>query len=112
MHKIATIALFVLLFSIPYDCLLAQNVTNAGRIAKQFEYELTKQDSLWASSIPKLKLPFEYKERKGRDLPIHINNANLSYFRSIFSQESFPNCGQSAGIGYNFTYEINQARGL
>jgi len=112
MNKIATIALIVLLFSIPYDSLFAQNDTNTVRIAKQFEYELTKQDSIWVSSIPKLKLPSEYKKRKGRDLPISLNNANLPYFRPIFSQETFPNCGQSAGIGYNFTYEINQAREL
>ena len=112
MNKIATVALIVLLFSIPYDSLFAQNDTNNGRNIEQFEYQLTKQDSIWALSIPKLKLPLEYKERKGRDLPISINNANLPYFRPIFSQESFPNCGQSAGIGYNFTYEINQAREL
>jgi len=112
MYKIATIALIVLLLSIPIDSLFAQNITNDGKSTGQFEFQLTKQDSILALSIPKLKLSNEYKEKNGRDLPTSLNNAKLSFFRPIFSQETYPNCGQSAGVGYNFTYEINQARGL
>jgi hypothetical protein len=73
---------------------------------------LTAQDSILAASVPKLELPDEYKVRGGRDLPPVVNNANTPYLRPIFTQENYANCGQSSGIAYNFTYEINRARGV
>jgi len=82
---------------------------------KQIQYNeppLTTIDSIYASKIPELKLPLEYKLRGQRDLPSSINNADLAFFRPTFSQLGYWNCGQSAGIGYNFCYEMNQARNL
>lgn len=73
---------------------------------------LTRADSIMASKIPGLNMPDEYKRRGGKDLPSSINNADLPFFRPAFSQQYFWNCGQCAGIGYNFCYEINQARNL
>ena len=75
-------------------------------------YHLTVQDSILAAAVPKLELPEAYKERGGRDLPPIVNNADLPYFRPIFTQEYYANCGQASGIAYNFTYEINRVRGL
>ena len=63
MYKIATITLIVLLLSIPIDSLFAQNITNDGKSTGQFEFQLTKQDSIWALSIPKLKLPMNIRKR-------------------------------------------------
>ncbi|MCB2207706.1 MAG: T9SS type A sorting domain-containing protein [Bacteroidetes bacterium] len=114
MKKIATIALVVSLFSVHSMGLLAQHVKEKNNYSETQgqEFRLTARDSIFAMDIPELKLPDNYKERDRRDLPPSLNNAELPYFRPIFTQEYYPNCGQSAGIGYNFTYEINRARGL
>ena len=73
---------------------------------------LTEADSVYASRLPKLTLPPLYKSRKAKSLPTELNNSTLPFFRPIFSQQIYWNCGQSSSIGYNFTYEINLARGL
>lgn len=73
---------------------------------------LTKADSITAAQFPKLYMPEAYLQRGSADLPASINNAELPFFRPTFSQLAYWNCGQSAGIGYNFTYELNQARNL
>ncbi len=72
---------------------------------------LNQQDSIIATSIPELKLPENYKQGSRAQLPPKINNALLPYFRPIFQQQG-SSCGQASGVGYNFTYEINCARGL
>lgn len=118
MKKIATIALLVSLISVHTMGLLAQHLqgNNSYSVLSEQTFKLTKWDSLQALSIPEIRLPEHYKSREGRDLPPFVNNADLPYFRPIFSQanlhESYANCGQSSGIGYNFTYEINRSRGL
>ncbi len=73
---------------------------------------LTKADSVYASKLPKLSLPQLYRSGKAKDLPYELNNSILPFLRPAFTQEGYWNCGQAAGIGYNFTYEINAARGL
>ncbi|MCK5760841.1 MAG: hypothetical protein KAH33_06075, partial [Candidatus Delongbacteria bacterium] len=47
---------------------------------------------------------------KNKKLPYEINNSYSIYFRPIFTQYA-NECGQAAGIGYNFTYELNYMRG-
>lgn len=44
-------------------------------------------------------------------LPPVVDNSVHPYMRSIFSQQGAC-CGQSASVGYNFTYEINRLRHL
>ena len=44
-------------------------------------------------------------------LPPVVDNSVHPYMRSIFSQQGAC-CGQSASVGYNFTYEINRLRQL
>ncbi len=112
MGKIATVTFFVFLSSFYYLDLIAQRNFTNDHFSEQSEQSLvlTEQDLLQALSVPKLKMPDQYKNKEGRNLPFSINNAELPYFRPIFSQEAYANCGQSAGIGYNFTYELNRAR--
>lgn len=83
-----------------------QNVRNNEGVV------LTASDSVYAISLPKLVMPDEYYSRKARDLPSELDNSQLPFFRPTFSQQYFWNCGQAAGVGYNFTYEINASRGL
>ena len=71
-------------------------------------FPLTKSDSLYASKLPKLKLPSTYEIRGIQNLPYQVNNAELPFFRPVFSQEEYWNCGKSAGVGYNFCYEIKK----
>ncbi len=62
-----------------------------------------------AAKMPALELPPEY-QNKSKVLPTAIDNSQLPFFRPTFTQLAFWNCGQSASVGYNFTYELNQAR--
>lgn len=90
-------------------------ISNGYAQIKQFKnegYALTKEDSIIASKIPALKIPHVYMLKGSKDLPSELNNADLPFFRPTFSQNPYWNCGQSAGIGYAFCYEVNQSRGL
>jgi hypothetical protein len=69
---------------------------------------INQADSAWMSNLPEIKLPENYRNR---NLPVSLDNSTLPWFRPVFSQES-ASCGQSAGIGYIFTYEISRARNL
>ncbi|RLD45426.1 MAG: hypothetical protein DRI89_01155 [Bacteroidetes bacterium] len=102
-HIFFFIPLFLFLFASP--------TFGQGQRQAFQEITLSKEDSIIASSIPELKLPEHYKDGSRTELPSELNNAELPYFRSIFSQQA-ASCGQASGIGYNFTYEINCARNL
>ncbi len=69
---------------------------------------INQTDSVWMSNLPEIKMPENYRNR---DLPVSVDNSTFPWFRPIFAQES-ASCGQSAGIGYIFTYEIDRARNL
>jgi hypothetical protein len=56
--------------------------------------------------LPKLELPMEYKSK---DLPAVVDNSTQPYMRQAFQQTGLC-CGQAAGIGYNYTYEIDRIR--
>lgn len=113
MKRIATLTFFLFLITAIIRQLPAQLPGNEFRNLESMEmpYSLTKQDSILASKIPELTLPDPYRERMGRDLPAVVNNAKLPFMRPVFSQTNYANCGQSSAIGYNYTYEINRARG-
>lgn len=68
---------------------------------------LTKSDSIYSANLVQLTLPEAYKNKT--DLPTQHDNSLLPFLPPTFSQEGIWNCGQAAGIGYNFTYEINAA---
>jgi len=65
-------------------------------------------DSLYQLSIPELVLP---ENLKAFALPAKVDNSKLPYLRPVFTQVG-ASCGQSSAIGYNFTYEMDNARGV
>jgi len=69
---------------------------------------LTQIDEVVLRSLPEARIP---DNLRSRELPWHHDNSIQPYLRPIFSQ-SGPSCGQSAGVGYGFTYEINRLRDL
>lgn len=69
---------------------------------------LSAEDEQFLKSIPEIRLP---EEQRGRFLPAVVDNSTQPWFRPVFSQASL-DCGQSSGVGFNFTYEINRKRNL
>ncbi len=86
-------------------------ITGQERDNNNSKIYLTISDSIYASQLERLTLPDEYKQGRCRELPTVLNNAALPFFRPAFSQGPHWNCAQAAGIGYNFTYEINRLKG-
>jgi hypothetical protein len=72
---------------------------------------LSPQEQYILSAIPPLVLPEQYKGPNAPLLPYWIDNSTQPYFRPITSQSGFE-CGQSAGIAFNFTYEIDRLRNV
>ncbi|MCX6278160.1 MAG: T9SS type A sorting domain-containing protein [Bacteroidetes bacterium] len=72
---------------------------------------LTPQELFVLSNIPLLKLPDSYKGLDAPLLPSAVDNSAQPYFRPITWQSGYE-CGQSAGIAFNFTYEIDRLRGI
>ncbi len=72
---------------------------------------LSAQDQFLLSRIPELVLPDFYKGLKAITLPYMVDNSTQPYFRPITWQSGFE-CGQSAGIAFNFTYEVDRLRNL
>ena len=59
------------------------------------------------SAVPPLTVPDLYKSADAPLLPSEVDNSTQPYFRPITSQTGFE-CGQSAGISFNFTYEVDR----
>jgi len=72
---------------------------------------LTPDELFVLSMVPELKLPEIYKGPNAPLLPVSVDNSTQPYFRSITWQSGYE-CGQSAGIAFNFTYEIDRLRNL
>jgi len=60
------------------------------------------------NSLPLLKMPAHYLTNR-QTLPVLVDNSLQPYFRPIGWQQGYE-CGQSAGIAYNFTYELCRLR--
>jgi len=60
--------------------------------------------------IPKLEPANSYLKSSKTVLPDRLDNSELDFFRPVFNQ-SDGCCSQASGVAYNFTYEINRARG-
>ena len=97
--------LFVLVLTVFSLSVLSQdnNTFRAGD-----ELPLTVYDSVLLSRLPELAVPDGYGFPQ---LPYKLDNSVFPYFRPVFNQVG-PSCGQSAGIVYNFTYEMDRARNL
>lgn len=72
---------------------------------------LTPAELFVLSNVPLLKLPDEYKGPNAPMLPQSVDNSTQPYFRPITWQSGYE-CGQSAGISFNFCYEIDRLRNL
>src|SRR5512133_2275101 len=72
---------------------------------------LTSDELFVLSNVPLRELPQEYKGPNAPLLPPGIDNSTQPYFRPITSQTGYE-CGQSAGVAFNFTYEIDRLRNL
>jgi hypothetical protein len=72
---------------------------------------LTPQQLYSLSVIPPLIVPEKYKGEDAPLLPYWIDNSTQPYFRPITTQSGYE-CGQSAGISFNFTYEIDRLRSI
>ena len=101
-----------------YPALALTILFGAGVFAQDLPYmkglepvSLTQQELFVLSNIPELQLPESYKGPNAPLLPISIDNSVQPYFRPITAQSGYE-CGQSSGIAFNFTYEIDRARGV
>ncbi|HPS63250.1 MAG TPA: hypothetical protein PLK82_09310, partial [Bacteroidales bacterium] len=70
---------------------------------------LTPDELFVLSSIPEVKLPARYQGDNAPLLPSSVDNSTQPYFRTITWQSGYE-CGQSAGVAFNFTYEIDRLR--
>ena len=72
---------------------------------------LTAEEQFVLSGVPLVTLPEAYKGDAAPLLPVSVDNSTQPYFRSITMQSGYE-CGQSAGICFNFTYELDRLRGV
>ncbi len=70
--------------------------------------ELTPEDYDKLEAMSELQLT---EASENTPLPIMVDNTTQKFMRPAFDQEG-GSCGQAAGIGYTFTYEINRVRDL
>ena len=108
MKKLITLFLFLILILLSISKSEAQ-LRNAIKINEPVA--LTPQQLYSMSAIPPLTVPERYKGADAPLLPWWIDNSTQPYFRPITSQYGLE-CGQNAGICFNFTYEVDRLRGL
>ncbi|NCA76293.1 MAG: hypothetical protein EOM90_08160 [Alphaproteobacteria bacterium] len=72
---------------------------------------LTPDELFVLSNVPPLEVPALYLGADAPLLPVSVDNSTQPYFRPITQQSGYE-CGQSAGICFNFTYEIDRLRGI
>lgn len=90
----------------------AQNTnTESGQSADTICFsglEVSPKTEAELASIPLLNIS---PASRATVLPDGVDNSKQIWFRGIFSQKDGC-CGQAAGVGYTFTYEVNRMRGL
>ncbi len=92
--------------------------SGTGTFAQDLPYQkglepvsLTPDELFVLSNVPELEVPELYKGADAPLLPVSVDNSTQPYFRPITWQTGYE-CGQSAGIAFNFTYEIDRSRGV
>ncbi len=105
-HSIILFALTIILFSGVH--IFAQDLPAETMPEPK---PLTPAELFVLSNIPLLELPDAYKGPDAPLLPVSVDNSTKKYFRSITNQSGYE-CGQSSGIAFNFTYEIDRLRNL
>lgn len=107
MKKLRLLSLFFLLL-LTANGLFAQDYP--AQVGKE-PVSLSPEELFVLSNIPELTLPEEYKGPNAPALPQWIDNSTQPYFRPITWQSGYE-CGQSAGVAFNFCYEIDRLRNL
>ncbi len=74
-------------------------------------FSLTPDELFVLSNIPILNLPEHYKGPYAPLLPQSVDNSSQPFFRPITYQSGYE-CGQSASIAFNFTYEVDRLRNV
>jgi len=72
---------------------------------------ITPREMFVLSHVPQLELPADHKGPNAPLIPFTVDNSKYRFFRAITQQYGYE-CGQSAGIAFNFTYEIDRLRNL
>ncbi|MCK9204247.1 MAG: T9SS type A sorting domain-containing protein [Bacteroidales bacterium] len=106
MKKSFLLALTVMVLSV-----LQLNAQDYPALEGKGPVSLTPQELFVLSNVPELKLPDAYKGPDAPLLPVFVDNSKEKFFRDITQQSGYE-CGQSAGIAFNFTYEIDRLRDL
>jgi hypothetical protein len=110
MRKILTLACLICAVTL----LTAQDLPESIRLNQMMQnhppQDLKESDAARLLSLPVLKMPEYYKINKVT-LPYMVDNSTQPYFRPIGWQQGYE-CGQSAGIAYNFTYELDRLRNV
>ncbi|MFZ4399037.1 MAG: T9SS type A sorting domain-containing protein [Bacteroidales bacterium] len=115
MHKFSFIlGLFIFLFVSKTS--YSQVITNNAFSKAKENYPLITKpipvfDSIRMINIPPLEVPAFYKSVNSSFLPSSIDNSIQAYFRPITWQSGYE-CGQTAGIAFVFTYEIDRLRNI
>jgi hypothetical protein len=71
---------------------------------------LKVSEMMQLDALPELPVPEQYRSHKST-LPYMVDNSQQPYYRPIGWQAGYE-CGQSAGIAYNFTYELDRLRNV
>ncbi len=101
-------AALALLAALSYPAARSQDLPYQKGLEPQ---ALTPGELFVLSRIPELTLPEAYQGPDAPLLPVSVDNSTQPYFRPITAQSGYE-CGQSAGIAFNFTYEVDRLRGL
>lgn len=72
---------------------------------------LDTKDMIMLDAMPELQLPDEYKTGPKAVLPVSVDNSTQPYTTSVCWQNGYE-CGQSASIVHNFTFEMDRARNV
>ncbi|MFZ4412356.1 MAG: T9SS type A sorting domain-containing protein [Bacteroidales bacterium] len=75
------------------------------------EKPISALDSIRLINIPAIEVPALYRSANAPILPSSLDNSLQPYFRPVTSQSGYE-CGQTAGIAFVFTYEVNRLRNL
>ena len=108
MERRSLLYYFLLLFLIVHQYVFAQTNRQGTDIDP---VALTPQQLYTLSTLPPVSVPEKYKGANPPVLPWWIDNSTQPYFRPITNQVGFE-CGQSAGISFNFTYEVDRLRNV
>jgi len=108
MKKSILVFILITMFFSTWNFILAQPEKS---VQGKEPVALTPQQLYSLSAIPPLTVPENYLGTNAPLIPYWIDNSTQPYFRPITSQSGFE-CGQSAGIAFNFTYEVDRLRNI